>query len=98
MGLVADKKLFFKALDKRISEGKRNGGYYSDPENNRKLSADEYYQKISLEIKRLAEKIFSDDSLYKEQFRHYKNYSDYINDIIDDIMKEDGFKKAKKRL
>lgn len=85
-----DKKLFLEVLDEIIEERKKTGESFYDIENEQVMPTEEYYENILLEMKRLSDEIFADKDFIEEQFGHYDNFRDYINDIINDIVKEDS--------
>lgn len=84
-----DRVLFLKSLNEIIEERSKSDIVFFDLEQNKHLLAKEYYNLIWLEVLRLADKIFQDEDFFEEQFKHYENFYDYIDNIISDMIKED---------
>lgn len=84
---MCDNQLFLNELESVVEERKKVTENFNDAE--RIFWIKGYYDKVLIEMKMIADRIFSDKEFFEEQFSHYSNFRDYINDIINDMAKED---------
>lgn len=84
----SNKNKFLKLLKYIIDQRINSNITFFDIKKCKKISSKKYYSRILLELHIIANKMFEDSDFYHEQLDRYENYYDYINDIIDDIIKE----------
>lgn len=82
--------MFLIALNDVIKERIERGEIFFDLEQEKFVNGEERYNIIINEISRISTEIFQDEEFYQEQFNGFKDYYDYINVIIDDIINEDS--------